>query len=218
MSFEVKREKLKEFEERQKRLKDYSKRIDEIGERMFSCKLKCKGIRNEPEKGSIPRLLFLENPEGLKEPTCIIVGINPGSLKEDERSDYLQAYEQKKLTYGYVKGIFEKKIKEAEYYKSLRKLVKELGLGRAILWTELCKCENKTKRKPPLQTFRMCMKNFLREELELFPKTPIIVAGKQAFEVLSCMFPDRFVIGVPHPTGKYSNSKFDQLFDEKRES
>lgn len=62
--------------------------IDEIGQRLVSCRLKCDGIRNEPKKGIIRRCLILENPDGLKEPDCFIVGINPGISGKREREYY----------------------------------------------------------------------------------------------------------------------------------
>lgn len=187
--------------------------IDQLGQRLVSCNLKCEGIRNEPEKGIIPRCLYFENPESLKEPDCIIVGINPGISKKREREYYKRVYyEKKKVTYNVVKRYFEEKVRKLRYYKRLRKFANEIGFGTAVLWTELCKCENKIKGKPPpLQTFRTCVKNFLQKELELFPKAPIIAVGNQTFQALSYMFPDRFIIGVPHPTS--SRGVFDQLFE-----
>jgi len=184
--------------------------INQIGQCLVSCALNCDGIRNEPKNGIIPRCLYFENPKDLKEPDCIIVGINPGISKKRER----EYYKKNGASYEVMKRYFEEKILKVRYFKKLRDFAKGIGLGKAILWTELCKCENKIKGKPPpLQTFRTCVKNFLQEELRLFPKTPLIAVGNQVFQALSYMFPDRFIIGVPHPTGSYGN--FARLFDEK---
>jgi DNA polymerase len=189
--------------------------IDKIGQLLVSCSRNCEGIRNEPENGVVPRGFYFENPENLKEPDCIIVGVNPGISKKREREYYIRAfYEKRKITYNDVKQYFNDKVSKLRYYKRLREFAREIGFGRAILWTELCKCENKIKKEvPPLQTFRICVKNFLQRELKLFPKAPIIGIGNQTFQALSYMFPDRFIVGVPHPTGSYGN--FAQLFDEK---
>jgi hypothetical protein len=39
--------------------------------------------------------------------------------------------------------------------------------------------------------------------------------GKDAFATFSLLCPDRFVLGVPHCTGRYSAKDFDGLFDDK---
>lgn len=187
--------------------------IDEIGRRLVSCRLNCDGIQNKPRKGILPRCLLLENPNNLKEPDCIIVGINPGISNERER----EYYKNNGPSYDALKRYFFDygKICKRKYYEKLRGFAKEIGFGNAILWTDLCKCENRTKRKPPpLQTFRTCVKHFLQGELDLFPGAPIIAVGNQAFQALSYMFPLRFIIGVPHPTGSYGN--FSQLFKKGR--
>jgi hypothetical protein len=186
-----------------------TKWVDRHGQSIVSCKLNCEGIRNEPEKGIVPRCFYSEIK---KEPDCIIVGINPGISNEREREHYKKSYkDNKRVKYDDVKEFFEKNLKKLKYFKSLRRFAEEIGFGRSILWTELCKCENKRKgKKPPLQTFRTCMKKFFQKELKKFPKAPIITAGDQTFQALCYMFPDRFIVGVPHPKGSYAT--FDRLF------
>jgi len=100
------------------------------------------------------------------------------------------------------------------YFSKLRGFAREIGLGNVILWTDLCKCENETKRKMPhTQTFRTCARNFLEEEVNLFPETPIIGVGDKSYHAFCYMFPQRFIMGVPHPTGSYGN--FSRLFDDR---
>jgi len=191
--------------------------IDEIGERLVHCELACVGIINEPKIGVLPRCLILENNEcsadNRTRPDCIVVGISPGISGPRERGYYMK----EGISYESVKEYFfsgSRPISREKYFSQLRKIVGELGLGTAILWTDLCKCEDKTKGiSPPMQTFRTCVRNFLRNELELFPAAPLIAVGNQSFQALCYLFPDRFVIGVPHPTGSYGN--FSQLFNEK---
>jgi hypothetical protein len=66
--------------------------IDGIGIKLVNCKLKCEGIRNEPEKGVLPRCLILEKngrpANDLAVPECIVVGINPGTSRGRERGYY----------------------------------------------------------------------------------------------------------------------------------
>jgi len=187
-------------------------RIEDLRQRLVSCGLNCDGIRNEPQNGIMPRGIILD-PDSSMGPDCIIVGINPGSSGKREREYFLK----NGPSYVSLKRYFfdDAKIYRTKYYEELRNFAKEIGFWDAILWTDLCKCENRIKGKsPPLQTFRICVKKFLLEELRLFPKPTLIAVGNQAFEALSYMFPDRFIIGVPHPTGSYGH--FARLFDGKR--
>lgn len=50
----------------------------------------------------------------------------------------------------------------------------------------------------------------LGEEFSLFPNYPIIGVGDRPFEALCYVLPHRFIIGVPHPKGRFS--KFPMLF------
>lgn len=183
--------------------------INEIGQSLVECRLNCDGIENNPKERILPRCLILEDPKGLGTPQCIIVGINPGHSRKRER----KYYKENELSYNTTKEYFERKISKLKYFKILRNFAKEIGLGESILWTDLCKCENKIKESlPPLQTFRTCIKKFLKKELEVFPNIPIIAVGNQSFNALCYMYPDRFIIGIPHPTGT-KNTLFNQLFE-----
>jgi hypothetical protein len=76
----------------------------------------------------------------------------------------------------------------------------------------LVKCQNETNQLPPLQTFRNCTRNFLNAELRVLPKEwPVIAVGKEAYKALSYIYPERIIIGVPHPTGSYGH--FYKLFN-----
>ncbi len=182
-------------------------KIAKIGEELVHCKKGCLGIKNNPQQGIVPRMLILEAKEG--EPiTSIIIGINPGQADEDER----EWYRREGANYEAMKKYWETRIKSMRYYKGLRTLIRQLDYKSGILWTELLKCENEEKYKePPLQTFRICIKNYLERELKMIPhEIPIIAVGNKVFEALSYRFPNRLVIGVPHPTGSYGN--FRKLF------
>ena len=180
--------------------------INSIGEELARCSKKCKGIANRPDEGIIPRCLIVEN-----EPIAVVIaGINPGKCNRKEREYYLG-----RQGYTTIKDHWDVRIKGLKYYAALRKLSKELGYGDGILWTELVKCENdRNDVAPPLQTFRVCIKNYLERELKAVPEVPIMAVGNKVFEALSYRFPDRFIIGVPHPTGSYGH--FSKLFENGR--
>jgi hypothetical protein len=77
-----------------------------------------------------------------------------------------------------------------------------MNLDGPILWTELVKCENKTKGiLPPLQTFRKCINIFLNEELEAVPEAwPLLAVGRETYKALAYIYSSKTIIGIPHPT------------------
>lgn len=176
-------------------------RIEKLGRQVVSCDLQCKGITNNRKNGVVPRSPVLD-PQKCK-PDCIIVGMNPGHAKE-ERKRYMEvASKSPRERYDAQKHNFVENCKERRrYFGQAREFAKKLKYEN-ILWTNLCKCENEKEGKivPSIQTFRSCMKRFLKCELECFPRTPIVALGCKAFDVVSYRFPDRLVIGVPHPSG-----------------
>jgi len=184
--------------------------IYKIGDLMVKCENKCPGISKDRINGILPRCLILEIDSRLGSIGCAIVGLNPGRSRKRERNYYVingQSYEK-------VVECWNILIKNVKYYKLLRIIADELRFNRPILWTELVKCETApNSASPPLQTFRNCTKTFLQSELKLIdPKWPIIAVGKEAYKALSYLFPNRIIIGVPHPTGSYGH--FSRLFDK----
>ena len=181
---------------------------------MVACAHDCRGIALNRVEGILPRCLILET-EGREEGIgSVIVGINPGRSKPDEREFYRfngQTYEQ-------VVVYWKARISQHPYYKRLRTLANELGLNGPILWTELVKCENASAESglPPLQTFRICTEAYLQKELQEVPRDwPLIAVGRESHKALAYIFATRTVIGVPHPTS--SHGQFFKLFDtEKR--
>jgi len=186
--------------------------IHKIGREMVNCSQNCAGISLNQKDGILPRCLIFEAREStdLKN-GCVIVGINPGHCKADEREYYLD----KGISYDSVLEYWRQRISEREYYKALRKFGEELGLIDSILWTELVKCENKQGlRELPLQTFRTCTMKYLSQELNIVPADwPFIAVGKGAYHALAYLYPERTLIGIPHPTGSYGH--FKKLFDKE---
>ena len=192
---------------------DLASHIKKIGHDMVRCNIHCPGIAlNQPE-GILPRCLYLETEGRANGRGSVIVGINPGRSKPQERECY-QSYGQ---TYEQEVRYWERYIYNHPYYKQLRQFVNELGFGGAILWTELVKCENASAESglPPLQTFRTCASTYLQKELEEVPNDWVLLAvSKDSYNALAYMFPSRPVIGVPHPTG--SRGQFHRLFGAER--
>jgi hypothetical protein len=189
--------------------------IERLGCELVACERACEGIVCNRVTGQIPRCLYLET-EGRSGPRgAVIVGLNPGQSNECERKHY----QDRDCTYNSVMAWFrEAGVNQGEnhpYYRRLRPLVEALGLRGPILWTELAKCESAPGGTVPLQTFRTCTREFLQKELENVPLDwPLFGIGREAYTALAYRFPDRTVIGVPHPTGSYGH--FSKLFDQGR--
>ena len=182
-------------------MKLLKEKIYKIGQNMVTCEQDCKGIRREPSKGVIPRCLVLEERVGDK--GLVIVGRNPGPSGRSERE-----YVQKEPTYERWLDFFDTKIRNLRYYKGLRILSDKLGFAGSILWTEIVKCENKdSKNRSPLKpkTVADCTKRYLLRELDAEPiiHWPIIALGMEAYRETSKLFPNRAIIGIPHPTGSF---------------
>ncbi|MCL4466186.1 MAG: hypothetical protein M1401_18885 [Chloroflexi bacterium] len=183
-------------------------KIEALGESMVDCPRRCEGIA--PREGVPPRCLELELEGRTHGPGAVIVGLNPGQAGPVEHS----FYRKNGGTYAQVVAFWRKYIGyNHRYYRWLRTLVDQLHLTGPILWTELAKCESARKGQlPPLQTFRTCTKEYLSRELAAVPGSwPLIAVGHEAYVALAYRYPERAVVGVPHPTG--SHGHFARLFD-----
>jgi hypothetical protein len=185
--------------------------IQEVGRDLVACRRACGGVVCRLDTGQLPRCLFLETEHRSGARGAAIVGLNPGRSSHDERNYYLAHG----CTYDATVSWFQKHGPSHPYYRHLRKLADALGLTGPILWTELAKCESAPGVKgPPLQTFRNCTRAFLQRELEVVPdEWPLLGVGAEAYKALAYRFPNRTVLGVPHPTG--SRGHFHALFKSK---
>lgn len=191
---------------------DLRSAIFEIGRDMVNCKNQCRGVGNDKDKGIIPRCLYFEDDSGDSSRGAVVVGINPGNSWSVEQ----RFYKVRGASYESVLAYWDSTIKKLGYYSKLRLLVRQLGFGGSILWTELVKCEDAAKgQDPPLQTFRVCTMTYLRHELELIPADwPLIAVSREAYKALSYLYPVRVVIGIPHPTA--ARGQFWSLFDNRQ--
>lgn len=188
--------------------------INTIGKRLICCEKQCEGVVNKPEEGIFPRSLILETAQRSRYNPCVIVRLNPGHASADERS-YMNDNREYK---SFVTYWNDQKYNHP-YYKNLRDMAEVLHLTGAILWTEIVKCEsNKDTIPVPMTTVRSCMKEYLFEELKKVDESwPLIGAGKKAYFALAYCYPERTVIGVPHPTeshGDFNSLITDEFFKE----
>lgn len=188
------------------------KTINKYGRIIVTCNKHCEGIENNRRAGILPRGLILKSGQknGL---SCVVVGINPGNMNNKERLLY-----KNKPYYNTTVEFIKLRGNRIAYIKKLQRLLNYLGFRGQILWTELVKCQNKKKGKlPPLDTFRTCVKNYLDNEIRAVPrKWPLVAVGRQTYEALAFLYPDKAVIGVIHPTGPFAQQKFDRLLKKNK--
>lgn len=194
-------------------MQDLLRKIAQIGEQLVKCDCVCEGTKPDRSSGVLPRCLFLQLNGSTPRNGCAIIGINPGTTDEKEKTHYIK----NRGTYTSIRQYFiEEIVDKKQYYIRLRKLANAMGYGNAVLWTELAKCENVPdyKGRPlPLQTFRKCSSLYLSQELKHVPKDwPLVGVGHEAYKALAYLHPKRSVLGVPHPTGARGN-QWHGLFD-----
>jgi hypothetical protein len=202
-------------------LDEIENRIEMLANELVNCRMNCKGIRNEPKNGIIPRCLILERSDNDKKVGCIIMGINPGTPREP--SEYKYYKDNSPVNYKILLNCFKLKIGKKPYFSRARKIVRQLGINGSILWTDMCKCQNMKKHKlPPPETFRRCIGKFLERELKLLPETIIIALGDDVFDYVCKSYTKRKVLGIPHTSygtsiRKICNSKKEikDVFKEK---
>lgn len=176
--------------------------IHNLWDSLSKCrKTDCKGIQNFSEKhGIIPRSLFFEQRGIAGAKPAIVIGLNPGISKEEERDSFKEI----DFTYEIVHKNFE-----GHYFGRIKTFLDNVGYSGNILWTELYKCEQKTKDTDvPIQTKAMCYNEHLEKEIDAFPEWTIFALGNQVFNCLVYNHPERLIISLPHPTGHHYISRF----------
>lgn len=175
--------------------------LNELGEKLVKCDLHCQGINNNPGVGIIPRCLILEKRKVGN--NCIVVGLNPGKCKKNERDYYLT----KGIKYSSISGYFyESNLNSRPYFKRTREIITLLEFDGDILWTDLAKCECLGENGTiPIQTLRVCIHRFLKQEIRLFECSTVFALGNRAFDFCALSFPNHFIVGIPHPTGSHGD-------------
>jgi len=211
------------------KLNKIGEKIKQIGNRMVKCNKICNGVTHELREGIIPRCLWFDSDKKTKNIGLVIVALNPGEIEPDEQGHYKSYYRIRKTnglyleTVEWLKDYLEEDSKtkkrlheKSPFYTKLKNLLKESDLNnRPILWSELVKCQNITKKeKLDVQTIRTCIGEYLNKELrEIPPEWPIIAVGRDAFDVLAYRYLNRMIIGIPHISGGWgiSNKKLRAL-------
>ena len=136
---------------------------------MAACISNCDGIKRNQSAGVPPRCLILESEGRSPSNGCAVIGINPGNAEPEE----IEFYKANGVTYEVLLKYWSRSVGyNHPYYTQVRKFLNQAGLSGPILWTELAKCEGRTKTQkvPPLSTLRHCAGQFLLEELQLIPQ------------------------------------------------
>lgn len=189
-------------------------KIVAIAQTLVQCPLQCPDTLNAPTQGVLPRCLFLEDATGQvsADPEfsaafgglgAVAVGLNPGRSSPTERTFYQASIPP---SYNSLVQWYLQKGSQNAYYSKLRKFIRDLGRTE-ILWTELAKCENQPKGlNPGVPTLRHCTGLYLRRELAAVDDSWLLFGiGQEAWRALAYLYPDRAVIGIPHPTGSFGH-------------
>ncbi|MEM4973240.1 MAG: uracil-DNA glycosylase family protein [Candidatus Hadarchaeales archaeon] len=119
-----------------------------------------------------------------------------------EELRYLAPVISFELTRDWEKGYFGRMRKFIETFCGK---VLELNFENInICWTNLVKCEGDIESIKANVIHQRCSEKFLRRELELYKAKHIFTAGKDALNFLKTpeLLKDRYIIGIPHPTGR----------------
>lgn len=175
-------------------------KINKIGEDMIGDRkwADFDDIDYAPKKGIIPRGLYLENLGNSNSKGAIIVGLNPGRAKRTKELKCLSKCNNYKKVVECWKEI---SCNYSGFYMPLRNFIRKVGLRGFILWTNLVPCQNKSRnnKSPSIKTIRYSVNTYLKKQVDLIPKAPIIAVGRDPFRLLAYMFSDRKVIGITHP-------------------
>lgn len=180
----------------------FAANIKNIANEMAVCSTGCAGVTNAPRAGRPPRGLVLET-QGRHGSGAIVVGQNPGKAGRVEAQHYRvngSGYKQQLAAWhALIRD-------QVAYFVLLRQLLAHLKLDGPILWTDVAKCEG---TNPPLGTLMTCSQRYLARELSVIPADwPVIAAGAQAFHAIGFMAGLRPVVGLRHPTGRFSAKGF----------
>lgn len=175
-----------------------------VGQSVVHCCQGCPGVHSDRAQGILPRgLVFDPNPPDSGR-GCIVVGINPARAPKHEQARLRDGSYPDLVRYWNEVGWRHK------YHQRIRDRLIGYGFNGPLYWTDLVKCQNAATLNglPPLQTIRTCITRYLRAEMTMLPAAwPLIGIGRTAFILSATLFPERTVLGLPHPSGKNPHSK-----------
>jgi hypothetical protein len=142
--------------------------IDSRSALVASCDAQCAEARHDRKHGVLPRCLFLkagrvvpsETQEDELSGGTVVVGLNPGKMKEPERrkiNELLDAIGKDRTRFSaenwqaFARAHYQR-LKETvagsvPYYTIVRALLRSSGRMGPILWTEILKCETRTRER-----------------------------------------------------------------------
>ena len=185
-------------------LEQLKNKIYQIGQEMVNCSLNCNGIENKKKIGAIPRGLYLETEKRTKEKGIIVVGMNPGKIDNDPQ-EYKDILKEKCSYQNYIESFKKNILHKSPYFERTREILDILNFTGPILWTEIVKCQSEENGKLDFPTIRNCAHKFLKNEVALVDY-PILALGDKAYPTCLLIFPERKIIGSPHPSG--ANPRF----------
>ncbi|HET9215361.1 MAG TPA: uracil-DNA glycosylase family protein [Terriglobia bacterium] len=162
---------------------------------VISCPLRCEGIRNEPQRGVIPRSFYFSDGLGVD---LLLVSKNPADAPAWEREKYAALPEVERVAahLEVVRSLFTGAlaVRSSFHMNLLRRVGAILDceptldavFARTAL-TALVKCESsgdKTARLP-LTTATTCAERHLAHELAYFRPAYILALGREAFTYLT---------------------------------
>jgi hypothetical protein len=162
---------------------------------VVSCPLRCEGIRNEPQRGVIPRSFYFS---GGPDVDLLLVSKNPADAPAWEREKYAALPEAERVAahLDVVSSLFSGTlaVRSSFHVNLLRRVgailecepTFEAVFRRAAL-TALVKCESSGDKtaKLPLTTTTTCAERHLAQELAYFRPAYILGLGREAFSYLT---------------------------------
>lgn len=168
-----------------------------VGESVVHCCQGCAGVYSNRAEGVLPRGLVFDPNRPDSGLGCIVIGQNPGPASAREMSRLENG------TYRDLVEFFSQDACGHLYHRRVRSVVTRLGFDGPLYWTDLVKCQSLPGAVLPLQTLRVCSSRYLRAEVTLLPGAwPIFAVGLATFERVALVFPERTVLGLPHPSGR----------------
>jgi uracil-DNA glycosylase len=167
----------------------------EIFSAVIACPLHCEGIRNEPERGVIPRSFYFGSNAAVD---LMLVSKNPADAPQWERETYaaLPVGERVAAHLEVVRGLFTGvlSVRSGFHGNLLRRVGAILNVeptfeavfARTVL-TALVKCESAGAKtaKLPRTTAATCAERHLARELAYFRPAYILALGHEAFSYLN---------------------------------
>jgi len=190
-------------------------KISQIGVELSNCSYSCLGVVRDQNSGIVPRYLVYEPGKSNGRFGIIVVGENPYSQTEKERTFFQRIWQTgAKITYQDITRYWTDNLRDyGRYYRPIRNFIYQSCGQINILWTDTVKCQKADENGWDVNTVRRCATSYLKRELiSLPPDWPALAIGNHAFKLLPYICTDRLIIGIYHP-GQKANKFRSTYFD-----